>query len=105
MSDTYQLADDLEAFAKKYRGQIPTEDLFKIMRARGLLLTMAHELQSMRQDTDEQARILQALAEEIRTLRSESAGEVVVTTRDGQCVAVTRQDEGSKILSVIWERP
>lgn len=31
-------------------------------------------------------------------------GEVVVTTdEDGRCVAVTRQDEEGRILSVIWE--
>jgi hypothetical protein len=33
------------------------------------------------------------------------AGEVVVTTNaTGDCLAVTRQNEDGKILSVIWER-
>jgi hypothetical protein len=32
--------------------------------------------------------------------------EVVVTTnRDGDCVAVTRQDNEGRILSVLWEAP
>lgn len=30
-------------------------------------------------------------------------GEVVVTTKDGRCVAVTRQDKEGQILEVIWE--
>lgn len=33
-----------------------------------------------------------------------SSGEIVITTNStGQCVAVTRQDDEGKILSVIWE--
>lgn len=37
-------------------------------------------------------------------LEQPEVGEVVVTTtQQGQCVAVTRQDEEGQILSVIWE--
>ena len=39
-------------------------------------------------------------------LDPESSSEVVVTTNEaGQCVAVTRQDDEGRILSIIWERP
>ncbi|MBA8734197.1 hypothetical protein [Chromobacterium violaceum] len=35
---------------------------------------------------------------------TEQSGEVTITTNDrGECVAVTRQDEDGRILSVIWE--
>ena len=36
-------------------------------------------------------------------MNQENKSEVVVTTNElGECVAVTRQDEEGKILSVIW---
>ena len=40
-----------------------------------------------------------------KVIKAVKIGEVVVTTNEaGECVAVTRQDEDGKILSVIWER-
>lgn len=39
-----------------------------------------------------------------KAIQALSGGDVVVTTDEsGKCVAVTRQDEDGKILSVIWE--
>ena len=32
------------------------------------------------------------------------AGEVVITTESGECVAVTQQDEEGRILKVLWEK-
>lgn len=50
-----------------------------------------------------QAAIRTALEQQCSNLKQPS-GEVVVTTnQQGQCVAVTRQDDEGKILSVIWQ--
>lgn len=38
-----------------------------------------------------------------KSVKQPSGKVVVITNQQGQCVAVTRQDDEGKILSVIWE--
>ena len=61
-------------------------------------------------ETDDWQKKLQSSIEVSVVLKQQcsnlkqSSGEVVVTTnQQGQCVAVTRQDDEGKILSVIWQ--
>ena len=61
-------------------------------------------------ETDDWQKKLQSSIEVSVVLKQQDpnfkqpSGEVVVTTnQQGQCVAVTRQDDEGKILSVIWQ--